>query len=613
MFLSLGGAVTLAGISGKFGTLKNQAASLELLGYMYTRGTVREEFWAEYARNKVVETAPVGKAEKSAPAAKGKGKEAQEAPAVVYPSIPDSSHPDPNHGPNRSFWASLLSQCGDDNYSYLSNAPPVSVCLLGLLHESAGTLVSAGVDANTVDSLGVSPLMYSLLFGLRDITVALLQSGANTDAIDQAGNPAVKYALLSLCDTSKIPDKHCFNPEDKVLNLYGSGIILDVILQSNVDLRVCDVEGNYPFHIAASFGAISMSIGGYFISVRNQSYISSTSCSPSTTFDQLLRAGAQVSSCTKNGLIPLHICSQYSDIESMKFLIAAGSTINTIDSFGFLPLHYCFAGGHERAVEAVSVLLNSGIGRPINYAMFDDRRTGKSNDEKIAIDLDSSLENIYSEVLIPSSIQLQRAAEIDLLTLKTFEGINLMQLVLSAHTLAYDNLVLFNVSNDFNYRPRLMKFLFEKIPVDFFDFYCNTDNLGTTLLHAMSLFFVGETPIQQVCPKRRVNPVLYGNLEIQLVDCIFETVGLDLNITCSRVVLKDSSQEVFPENWYPVMGAIFSKNVTLCQSFISNGADINLFDATSFVSKHVVSDSFSVGIKGLLAMRDQQPQIQTDD
>jgi ankyrin repeat protein len=609
----LGGAVTLAGISGKFGTLKNESCVHELMLYLYSRGAVREAFWDEFAKNKPPEdTAPAGKGSKAAPPSKVKGKDIQEAPTVAYPSLPDLTHPDPNHGPSRSFWANLLSQCADDSYSYASNAPPIAVCLLGLLQEPANMLVKCGVDVNIVDSFGISPLMYALLFSFRDLSISLLQQGADIDAIDQAGNPVVKYAVLSILDLTKIPSVHCFNIEDQVSNIFGRANVLDVILQHGVDLRVCDAEGNYPLHIAASFGSIDMRIGGYFISVRSEAYISSSSLSPILVFEQLCNAGAEVNTCSKNGLIPLHICSHYSDIESMQFLFTKGSTVNTADTYGFLPLHYCFTGGHSRALEGAIMLLELGVGRPIKYALFDDKRTGKSKDVKVSADIECSLEEIYSDALIPTSIEFRRTTEKDLLLLKTFEGTNLMQLTLSGHTLVYDNLSFVNVASDTSIRSQLVKFLLEKISPDAVDFFCNTDNFGTTLLHAMSLFFVGETPVEAVCPKRRVNPIVYGNLELHLLDYIYNTVLFDTNVSCSRLIQDYSAREVFPETWYPVMGSLFSKNYSLCQSFITRGADLKLFDAIGFSTKFIVNDSFSVGIKGLLAMREHY-QIEDQD
>lgn len=601
--------MTLAGIGGKFGTLKNEPSVLELLLYLYSRGAVREAFWGEFAQTKPpVDTAPAAKGGKAAPPAKGKGKDPQEAPSVVYPSLPDSTHPDPNHGPNRAFWARLLSQCADDNYSYASNAPPIAVCLLGLLQEQADMLVKCGVDVNITDSFGLSPLMYALFFSFRDLSISLLQQGADIDAIDQAGNPVIKYALLSILDLTQIPSEHCFNIEDNVSYILGRANVLDVILQNGVDLRVCDAEGNYPLHVAASFGSIDMSVGGYFISVRSEAYISSPSLSPILTFEQLCNAGAEVNTCSKNGLAPLHICSLYSDIESMQFLFAKGSIINIADTYGFLPLHYCFSGGHSRALDAAKILLELGVGRPIRYALFDDKRTGKSKDMKVSADIESSLEEIYSEVLIPTSIEFKRTTEKDLLLLKTFEGTNLMQLTLSGHTLVYDNLFFVKVASDIRIRSQLVEFLLGKISSDVAVFYCNTDNFGTTLLHAMSLFFVGETPVEAVCPKRRVNPIFYGNIELQLLDYVYSTVSFDANVSCSRAIQEYSAREVFPETWYPVMGSLFSKNLSFCQSLITRGADLKMFDAIEFSTKCIVNDSFSVGIKGLLAMREQQKE-----
>ena len=107
--------VTLTGLGGKFGTLKEDADIVEVLEYIIRRGKVREESWREYAISSNAQVSndisvPAGKGGSKAsappPAAKGGGKDSKtgagstqiNANTINFPVTPDESHPDPNHG-----------------------------------------------------------------------------------------------------------------------------------------------------------------------------------------------------------------------------------------------------------------------------------------------------------------------------------------------------------------------------------------------------------------------------------------------------------------------------------------------------------------------------------
>ena len=115
--------VTLTGLGGKFGTLKeDDAYIIELLEYIVRRGKVRQEVWHDYeyatspnaqVSNDSAQASAAaaagkggGKASAPPPAAKGGGKDSKagagstqiNANTINFPVTPDESHPDPNHG-----------------------------------------------------------------------------------------------------------------------------------------------------------------------------------------------------------------------------------------------------------------------------------------------------------------------------------------------------------------------------------------------------------------------------------------------------------------------------------------------------------------------------------
>ena len=92
----------------------------------------------------------------------------------------------------------------------------------------------------------------------------------------------------------------------------------------------------------------------------------------------------------------------------------------------------------------------------------------------------------------------------------------MLQLALSAHALVYENLSPFVVIGVNKVRNDMVQWLLNKISEDNRDFYLNEDTLGTSILHAASMFFIGDLEVLPLCPKRRVNPIKYGNLQIQV-------------------------------------------------------------------------------------------------
>lgn len=216
---------------------------------------------------------------------------------------------------------------------------------------------------------------------------------------------------MDLIEGEAIPSLHLltpltptdFNPDhESCRSFYANGDFLSKIVDAGADLNVCDSDGNYPLHIAGSFGMLCVSIGGYLVEVRNRCYCNSQELSPTdgsyiiSPFPEislLLKNGANVNSCNKSGLTAMHICSGFSDIErlvlflslsiylylsvflfvfliylflplsisppsfrtptpiSMRLLLKNKATSNITDVFGFLPIHYCIACALDNSIQ----------------------------------------------------------------------------------------------------------------------------------------------------------------------------------------------------------------------------------------------------------------------
>ena len=137
----------------------------------------------------------------------------------------------------------------------------------------------------------------------------------------------------------------------------------------------------------------------------------------------------------------------------------------------------------------------------------------------------------------------------------------------------------------------MLEYIFNRLPASNREFYLNIDSMGTSILHAATLFFVGDSEVQDVCPKRRKNPILYGNLELQLLDYIFSNdPTYDVNSLSNRsiVTLKGSSSE---SGWFPVTGAISSNNVALVKFLVEHGVDLNKCNANDFIQQYLSDDT----------------------
>ena len=444
------------------------------------------------------------------------------------------------------------------------------------------------------------------------MTDSLLSNQADVNAFDKNKNHVIKYSLLSLSNETlqKIPECHNFEENPKIINLFGGSHIFEKLLAAGVDLRVTDAEGNYPLHITCSFGDLKLFIGGYSISVRGSAYRSSVDDnSPNNILIKLIEAGASVNDCNSKGIIPLHIAAGFGDIESIKSLILSGSNINILDNFGFLPIHYAVACAHETSLKATLYLLETGIGKALVTAVFKDERSGKDNLQKFHLDLQSNLADIFSEALSPNVINLKRMNRIEILTFKTNENINILQLALSTHHLNYENLDLFIIKNDFSVRNEIVEFLLNNISPNNIEFYQNQDCLGTSLLHSLTLFYLGDIPSKDLKPNHRLNPVRYANSQVQLLEYIFRNdhdMPSYINCKSNRALLfrlsdtySDLSEEL---GWYPLIGAILSKNNFLITYLINKGADPEKSDAFNFTTKYYHNE-LAVGINGLLALR----------
>ena len=106
--------------------------------------------------------------------------------------------PDPNKGPSRESWTSLLDGGHDFKTYGHTNASALLASIVGGHVTVVDELLASGANVNNADALGVTPLMASIAHGEDAIVDKLVASSASVNAVDNAGNNCIKVGTSSL-------------------------------------------------------------------------------------------------------------------------------------------------------------------------------------------------------------------------------------------------------------------------------------------------------------------------------------------------------------------------------------------------------------------------------
>lgn len=137
--------------------------------------------------------------------------------------------------------------------------------------------LSSGVNIDTPDERGWTPLMISTFNGREEIALLLIQHGANVNARDSAGYGPLHWA--------------CFNGYDSVVEL---------LIEKRAAVNATSQHGWSPLLQAASRGHLSVA-------------------------ERLIRAGADVNLASHDGWTPLHKAAANGHVGIARLLIAQGA------------------------------------------------------------------------------------------------------------------------------------------------------------------------------------------------------------------------------------------------------------------------------------------------
>lgn len=185
-------------------------------------------------------------------------------------------------------------------------------------------LLSQGVDVNSKNNDGETPLMITCSSGRIEAAKFLLKHGADIKSINGTGKTPLFYAVVG---------------KD------ASGTIVSLLLEAGADPNATDYNGIPPLVASTDFGSFE-------------------------NIKALLKGGAQLSPYASN---LLHIRISWGDIKTTELLLDSGAEVNSRREDGWTPLMIAAIGGHA---EIVQLLLQRGAVPNI-----------RNNDDKTALQL----------------------------------------------------------------------------------------------------------------------------------------------------------------------------------------------------------------------------------
>lgn len=608
VFVGLGGVIKVSGAVGRFGTAANDSVGKDLLMYVIARGQCRENFWTSYATRESEEAGANAAAEDidpktgkpkpkgtpaAAPPAKGAAAPSQASGSasivadIVYNVAPSNEHVDPNRGPTNQVWTALLGVMSNDLHANSDLSSPLTCVIQSSLPDVALQLISHGAIINSPDARGLTPLMYALLMGDGVVVDSLLAGGADVNALDSVGNPVLKYASLTLnkADIDRVLSGPIGQASSYSAHVFGSSVLLDNVLKTNVDTVVSDADGNSPILFCLGLASICVVLGGYSVTVTNDydRVLSQNSQNIVSTMKSLVSAGSLVNFCNKRGITPIHVAAAHGDCELIRYLIDdAEAAPNAVDIEGFTPMHYVAACCPTRAIEAFDLLGSLSVNHPLEPSSFQDMRTGKSQDDKYLVDIESILSNSFSNLINPPCISKYRMNFVDLLLLQSNESLNVLQLGMCGHMLNIEAFKPFFTStatdrkevgkeqkvNRMNFTKHVLNTC-KSIGMDTVSFMiCSSDSFDMSVLHAASLLFIGRSPRVPGTPAqlRSKRQKYYESAELEILDAIFTNLGAGeaLDTICTR----PTGVSNIPPEWTPLHATIVADNSELADTLL---------------------------------------------
>ncbi|WP_391159190.1 ankyrin repeat domain-containing protein [Wolbachia endosymbiont of Liriomyza huidobrensis] len=174
-------------------------------------------------------------------------------------------------------------------------------------------LIENGANVNAVDDCGQTPLYHAIRYENVEIMKVLIKNGASIDVYDEYGDTPLHIAVHEVLNDSEIA-------------------IIKTLIENGANVNAVDQVEYTPLHKAAFCGTVN-------------------------AVQILIENGADVNAVSYFQDTPLHEAARWGKVDKARVLIESGANVNAVDWLNKTPLHEAVEKG---ATDVVRVLIENG-------------------------------------------------------------------------------------------------------------------------------------------------------------------------------------------------------------------------------------------------------------
>ena len=414
------------------------------------------------------------------------------------------------------------------------------------------------------------------------------------NALDGDNNSVLKYALLSLTpeDIKKFLKCHIgYNTssdgKSNSVEVFGSPRYLPLLLNTQkaipprsppaVDVNVRDKYGFSPLMTALGQGDVALKLGGYKIHVISAAYNDASYPLPAIhgVVRSLIDAGSWLKACSIRGVVPMHIAAARGDIKMIQLFAGKNADLNPIDVDGYLPLHFLTACCPPNVTAVFDELIAMAAHRPLEAMVYEDYRSGQTLEYKNKIELDKYIDERFLNAVIPQGIAKFRLSYGDLLSARTNDNLNLLQLCMCAHVVLksdskIDSLLKFDKSDRIDLALHIADCARKTDGGE--DMFSNYNLNGMSVLHSACILLAGIVPQRELTDKEKRSKRVktYPSKEVNLLEWIKTASTFDVNSWFQWT----GDSDLKADNWNAMLLAIKYDNPNLIRFLMDTGFDV---------------------------------------